>query len=322
MTTAKLTSTTLKGVWAGVTLPWNEDWSLNEEIFRRNLARLVAFRVHGIYTTGSTGEFYALDWPEFQRMVDVFIGTVKPSGIPTQVGCGGDDTRDVLRQVEYAFKAGADGVQVVIPYWMELNRRELIQYFRDVSAACAGMPMIHYNITRAKNYLTGPDYVRVLAVAPNLIGVKFTFAGSHFGLLQTAIQLTPQLSYFVAENLLVSAMQFGGRGSYSSVVCMNPLYMQTLFSLAESGQWNQAIAMQGRLNTFFNGLEELIEQYDMSSSDPVCDKGLGIAAGFFAGHQRTRPPYIGWSDEHVAAVAAWLKSAYPDLLAPATPPAE
>ncbi|PIX44415.1 MAG: dihydrodipicolinate synthase family protein, partial [Armatimonadetes bacterium CG_4_8_14_3_um_filter_58_9] len=62
----RLTSDTLRGIWAGVTLPWNEDYSLDEQSLRENLRRLVDARVHGIYTTGSTGEFYALDMSEFR----------------------------------------------------------------------------------------------------------------------------------------------------------------------------------------------------------------------------------------------------------------
>lgn len=33
----KLTSKNLKGIWAGVTLPWDEQYQLDEEIFRKNL---------------------------------------------------------------------------------------------------------------------------------------------------------------------------------------------------------------------------------------------------------------------------------------------
>jgi len=316
MGSSKLTSTTLKGVWAAVTLPWHEDLSLDEVAFRENLRRLIAARVHGIYTTGSTGEFYALDWDEFRHMVDLFAATTSSSGIPVQVGCAADDTRDICRQIEYAFHAGADGVQVVLPYWMELTDLEVIQFFRDVAAASAGLPIIHYNITRAKNYLGGEDYRRILEVAPNLIGVKFAFAGGHFGQLQNALQMCPEIAFFVAENLLVTGMQMGIRGSYSSVVCMNPPYMLKMFGLAEARQWDEAVAMQMYLVRFFRELGSVLDEMGAGGMDPVCDKGMSVASGMFIGHQRTRPPYIGWSDEQVRHFHAWLERAYPDLLAP------
>jgi 4-hydroxy-tetrahydrodipicolinate synthase len=316
MKKAGLTAETLKGVWAGVTLSWNEDNSLDEASFRENLKRLCASKVHGIYTTGSTGEFYVLDFSEFRLIVDIVLEAVSPSGIPIQIGCCADDTRDVQQQIEYAAQWGADGVQVVVPYWMELTDAELLQYFRDITTAAAGLPLIHYNIPRAKSFLTGVDYRRILEVAPNLIGVKFTFAGSHFGELQQSLQITPGLSYFVGEDLLVSAMQLGARGSYSSMVCTNPTFMQELFTLAETRQWDKAISKQWHLAKFFRELGVFMEKLNLGGIDPVADKGLAVASGFFTGHQRTRAPYIGWSDTGVIQVRAWLKEHYPEFLAP------
>ena len=316
MTDTLLTSGTLKGIWAAVTLPWREDWSLDEPAFRENVRRLVAARVHGIYTTGSTGEFYALDGDEFRHLVDIFVDATAGSGIPVQVGCCADDTREVCRQVAYACRAGADGVQVALPYWMELTEREIIEFFRDVAAASAGTPIIHYNITRAKNYLGGADYRRILEVAPNLIGVKFAFAGTHFAQLQNALQMCPELAFFVSENLLVSGMQMGIRGSYSSVVCMNPPYMLKMFELAEARRWDEALAMQMHLVRFFRELGGVLAEMGAGGIDPVCDKGMSVASGMFTGHQRTRPPYIGWSDEQVRHFRGWLEREHPELLAP------
>jgi dihydrodipicolinate synthase/N-acetylneuraminate lyase len=316
MKNAGLTDETLKGVWAGVTLSWNEDYSLDEASFRENLKRLCTSKVHGIYTTGSTGEFYVLDFSEFRLIVDIVLEVVSPSRIPIQIGCCADDTRDVQQQIEYAARSGADGVQIVVPYWMELTDAELLQYFKDMATVAPDLPLIHYNIPRAKSFLTGLDYRRILEVAPNLIGVKFTFAGSHFGELQQSLQITPELSYFVGEDLLVSAMQLGARGSYSSMVCTNPTFMQELFTLAETRQWDKAISKQWHLAKFFRELGVLMERLNLGGIDPVADKGLAIASGFFAGHQRTRAPYIGWSDTGVNQVRAWLKEHYPEFLAP------
>ncbi len=311
---AKLTAATLKGIWGAITLSWNEDFSLDEPSFRENLRRLSAANVHGIYTTGSSGEFYALDWPEFQRMVDIVMDVVPPAGIPVMIGCCSDNTRDILRKVEYAARMGADGAQIVVPYWMELTDREMLQFFEDVATAFPDFPLMHYNIPRAKRFLTGGDYRRVLEVAPNLIGVKFTFAGSHFGDLQEALQITPGISYFVAENLLVSAMQLGARGSCSSLVNTNPDFMLRLYALAEARQWDEAIGMQSVLDRFLRELVTLLEDLNLGLIDPVVDKGLAVASGFFTGHQRTRPPYIGWDDVGLGRVRTWLRERYPEFI--------
>jgi dihydrodipicolinate synthase/N-acetylneuraminate lyase len=219
--------------------------------------------------------------------------------------------------LEYAAaKKEVGSAQVTLPYWMELSDREVVQFFKDLHHACPEMPLVHYNIPRAKRFLHGADYLRILEVAPNLIGVKYTFAGSNFGSLQDDLAMTPTLSYFVAESLLASAMQLGARGSCSSMVMTNPSWMLAMYEKCVSGQWNEAMAMQKRLALFFTDSAAFIAARGEGDCDPVSDKGVGVASGCVFGHQRCRPPYIGWSDDTVQSLRAWMKQKYPEYVYP------
>jgi len=311
---AKLTAETLKGIWAGVTLPWDERFDLDEGAFRAELERVCAEKPHGVYTTGSTGEFYALNENEFRRMVDIFMDIVPASGLPTQVGCIAANTRDTIRLIEYAADKGVSAAQVALPFWMELDDREVMRFFEDLARACPGLPLMHYNIPRAKRFLLGPDYRRLKDAIPALIGVKFTFAGSHFADLQNALVQNPDLSFFVGENLLVSAMQLGARGSCSSFVLMNPELMLRMYRLAEQKQWDEALAIQDRAGRMIEAVVDLVVGRGEGTIDPVTDKGLSAAAGFGVGHQRCRSPYIGWSDETVVAVRELLQRDFPEFM--------
>jgi len=314
---SRLTAENVRGIWAGVTMAWDEDDNLDVDSYLANTARMCHVGVHGIYTSGSTGEFYALSFDEFKQMVDIQADLCGRHNMPLQIGCCSHNTREVLRCLEYAAgKPEVGAAQVAIPYWMELNDRELLQYFRDLYRACPDLPLVHYNIPRTKRFLTGPDYLRVLEVAPSLIGVKFTYAGAHFTELQQALLMTPQLSYFVGENLMASAMMLGARGCYSSLICTNPEFMLTMYAHAANGRWGEAIKMQQLAQQFFTDASEFIEGRGEGSCDPVFDKGLGVASGCLVGSQRTRAPYIGWSDQTVAALRGWLGAKYPMFLYP------
>ena len=143
--TEKLTQENLRGIWAGITLSWDENYELDEATFRENLQRLVEVGPHGIYIFGSTGEFYAVDDDEFRRIVDIVVEEVGPSGIPTQAGCNGLATRQIISRLRYAQAAGASGGQVVLPSWMKLTEQELIQFWSDISEAVPHLPLISYN---------------------------------------------------------------------------------------------------------------------------------------------------------------------------------
>jgi dihydrodipicolinate synthase/N-acetylneuraminate lyase len=301
----------LRGIWAGLTMCWDERDRLDETSYRANIEGMCRAGVHGIYTTGSTGEFYAIDFDEFRRMVDIQAEICGRHKMPLQIGCNADSTRKAIQLLEYAAgKPEVGAAQVVVPYWMELTDRELLQFFKDLYRACPDLPLVHYNIPRAKRYLLGPDYRKVLDVAPNLIGVKFSYAGANFGNLQDALLLTPGLSYFVGENLLASAMMLGARGSYSSLICTNPSFMLTMYEHASRGRWQEAIEMQKLAARFFTEAIAFIEARGEGAMDPVFDKGLAVASGCAVGSQRIRAPYIGWSDDSVLALRQWLRQHY------------
>ncbi|OHB58911.1 MAG: hypothetical protein A2Y12_17680 [Planctomycetes bacterium GWF2_42_9] len=313
----RLDAKSIFGVWAGSVMCWDEKYHFDTDAYAAGIERMIKHKPHGIYTTGSTGEFYAIDFDEFKLMVNIQSELCGKAGVPLQIGCCSDATHKTLRLFEYAAsKKEVGAAQVVIPYWMELNDREVLQFFKDLYSSCPDLPIVHYNIPRCKRFLHASDYLKILDVCPSLVGVKYTFAGSNFGTLQSDILSTPMLSYFVAENLLVSAMQLGAKGSYSSIIGTNPAYMQKLYSFAASGNWNEAMQMQRFLAKFFVQLGVIIGQVGEGDADPVIDKAMAVASGFLKAHQRCRPPYIGWSDKNIATLKEWMQKDYPELVYP------
>ncbi len=314
---SRLKAVELQGVWAGLTLSWDENFQFDEKIFAKNVKNATASGAAGLYTTGSTGEFYALEFDEFQRMVDIVSEICGKANMPLQIGCCSEYTAKTIKMLEYASsKKEVGAVQLVIPYWMKLDDREILQFFKDIFNACPDMPLVYYNIPRAKRFLHGNDYLEILKVCPTLIGVKYTYAGTNFAALQSDMMLTPDLSYFVSENLLVSSMMIGAQGSYSSLVSTNPNYTIAMYEKAKEGLWKEAIKMQQHISTFFNDSFEFINNRNEVIIDPVFDKGLAIAAGCVIGHQRCRAPYIGWSDETIIALRTWLEENYPEFIFP------
>ena len=108
----------------------------------------------------------------------------------------------------------------------------------------------------------------------------------------------------------------GARGSYSSLINTNPEFMLSFYDHAANGRWKEAIKMQQAATQFFADAVAFIEARGEGCIDPVFDKGVGVASGCVLGSQRTRAPYIGWSDETVTAMRAWLQENYPQFLFP------
>jgi len=118
-------------------------------------------------------------------------------------------------------------------------------FFRNCTTPVLMCPSFTTTSLVPRGFSSGRTISGILEVCPTLIGIKFTYAGSHFSVLQESIQesikATPQLSYFAAENLLASVMQIGAKGSYSSLVYLIPQVVLELYEKAEGGEWNKEL---------------------------------------------------------------------------------
>jgi 4-hydroxy-tetrahydrodipicolinate synthase len=276
-----LTAEQLKGVWTGVTLFWKQDDSLDENATRANFRRCAQSGVHGVYSTGSTGEYYALNREEFVIVARMLVEEARSAGIKVQVGCGALHTAETVWMLEQARELGADAAQVLIPHWMALSPTEVRGFFRALHRAVPELPLIHYNIDRAKVFLAGADYLPVLDAAPSLIGTKF--ANPNLRQLIQTLQATPRLSHFVGEHFLATGMLLGTRGCYSAYSMRNPRWMMRYWQLCESRNWDEAVKCQLLVNRV--GRPAALPGVD-SDADPVWDKGFGVATGFLKGSPR------------------------------------
>src|ERR1035437_653947 len=98
----RLTRENLHGVWAAVATPFDADLRFDEGVFRENIRRLHAAGVHGVYTTDSDGEFYAIEMDEFRRIVTVFADETARLNMPAQVGVTWCNTQGMVDRLQFA----------------------------------------------------------------------------------------------------------------------------------------------------------------------------------------------------------------------------
>ena len=166
-----LTKDQLVGLWVSVPTEWDESGNFDEKTFRDEVAMLIDAGVNGLYTTGTTGEFYALDWDEYQQVQAAFLAETAGK-IPVQVGANWFNTRDTIKRMRFARDHGADAVQICFPGWMEMREVDYDQFLIDCYKAVPDIAIIHYNIARTKKLFVADDYLRVQAKIPTMIGTK------------------------------------------------------------------------------------------------------------------------------------------------------
>ena len=82
----KLTFENFRGSWAGLPVAWNAKGEFDEQTYRGDVARCCRFGAPGVYSGGTTGEFYAMEFDEFQRVTKAMVEEAHRAGKPAMIG--------------------------------------------------------------------------------------------------------------------------------------------------------------------------------------------------------------------------------------------
>jgi 4-hydroxy-tetrahydrodipicolinate synthase len=308
--TPQLTRENLHGIWAAIATPFDDHARFDEDVFRENLRRLHAAGVHGIYTTDSDGEFYAIELEEFRRIVDVFADEAGRLGVLTQVGVTWTNTQGMLDRLRHAADRGILGAHVGHPYFMPMTPDSYRAFWDDIQAAVPDwFALIHYNTPRVHNYQRGPDYAALKERVPGLVGTKHV--GSDVREFMALMADAGELSHFAGEGTFTPFAFLGARGVYSWFANFNPRYMVEWHAEVERRDWERAMHRQRRMNAFMRATAILQEDGNLHG---IVGKAVTAASAFLIPSNRTRRPYLPVSDELIGQFRASVEEHFPDML--------
>lgn len=304
-----ITANTLEGMWAGLPVPWTALGEMDEMALQENVRRICRAGVHGVYTHGTTGEFYAQTPEEWRSVVKTTVEEARPFGTPVQAGCTSLWTQEVIRRAAYAQEAGASAVQIAFPFWLTLTDNQALDFLRDVTTAVPGIPVIVYNTERSKKPLTVGLLKRIVDSGIPVIGCKGARDKEE---LQSLHEAAPNVRFFVSECDLAEQWEYGARGSYSSFVYACPRLMLRYFDMCK--QSNPEAKQIAR------GLKRMIAEYVIprlakGMYDTAFDRTFTTATGFLAGTLLfSRGPYDSATPKDVQEFRDWCARCFPEFL--------
>lgn len=305
-----MTAGSLRGVWAALLTPWDDTGSVDE---RRLLAEIDSFAsggVHGVYTGGTAGEFYAQDDAMFRRVTELVCDAAHCLRVPVQIGCTALSTRTACQRVGVAREAGADAAQLAIPFWLTLSDEEVVSFFRSVADAADGLPLVLYQTMRAKRRIDPPLLGRLCREVPTLIGIKDTTAD--LATFERIRRDAPEISIFGADCDLIERVRCGGRGTYSSLVGLSTRGMLEYFDLCERGRFGEAARWQSVFRSLMREvLQPMVREEHLN--DSAVDRVQRVAGGGACG-LRCAEPYRSATPHHVSRLVDWCDRHAPTLI--------
>jgi len=307
-----LTRKTLQGVWCALIVPWTE----RDEVDLRRLAQEVrgyaGTGISGVYTGGTTGEFYAQDDATFAKITEVVVREAHALGLPVQIGATALSTRTTIQRIRVARRAGADALQLALPFWLELKDDEVERYVAEVTAAAGKTPVVLYLTGRSKRKISPEFLGRLARKHPTFIGTKDTGASAEE--VKTMLTFAPDLAIFGGEDFF-QRIPAGGRGGYCSITGFNARKVVELYTLCAAGRLEEARPLADALHRYLH--EALVNPLVKEAGlwDSAIDRIQRVAGGGVVG-LRCQSPYRSGTERHVKQVIAWVKKNTPELLPP------
>ncbi len=115
---APLTRATLRGVWCALIVPWTDRDELDARRLVKEVRGYGGTGVNGVYTGGTTGEFYAQDDATYEKITLTVCEEAHALGLPVQIGASALSTRTACRRIQVALRAKADAIQILLPFWL------------------------------------------------------------------------------------------------------------------------------------------------------------------------------------------------------------
>ena len=306
-----LTRKEMIGPWAGLPVAWDADLMFDEDVYRADVERTCKAGVPGVYTAGTTGEFYAMEFDEWKAVARATVEECRKHGTPAMLGVTSTYTMGAEQRAAYAAEIGADAVQVALPFWMEIDDRHVVGFFKAVTDACPGLVLTIYETLRAKKALTVEQHRAIHDATGCYVAVKSNANTVGCG-PEGCRRLSEFVNVWVGENKWNLLGPHGAIGCASSLVYMNPRVLLAMFELVRQEKWDELQPWTDMVDRLINeGLAPFVEK---GFTDTADDHLMGVASGFLTMNVRSRGPYTSATDQDVRQLRAWMEANTPELL--------
>ncbi|MFV0467058.1 MAG: 4-hydroxy-tetrahydrodipicolinate synthase [Lachnospiraceae bacterium] len=232
----------IKGVIPAILTPMNQDESINLDVMREQIERMIEGGVHGIFPFGTNGEGYILSEHEKYEILEATIEKVG-GRVPVYAGTGCISTSDTIRVSRKAQELGADIVSIITPSFALASQKELYDHYVTV-AKHIDVPIVLYNIPARTGNRLLPETVAKLARDVDIIlGAKDS--SGDWDNLRAYIEQTRELEKDFSvlsgnDSLILNCLKEGGAGGIAGCANVYPHVLASIYDLFKEGRIAEA----------------------------------------------------------------------------------
>ncbi|GGD91463.1 4-hydroxy-tetrahydrodipicolinate synthase [Planktosalinus lacus] len=159
------------GTGVALLTPFNKDFSIDFDGLERVVNHCIEGAVEYLVVLGTTAESATLSSEEKQLVIDKIVA--KNNGrLPLVLGVGGNNTQNVVKELQSRDLSAFDAILSVSPYYNKPTQEGIYQHFKAVANA-SPKPIILYNVPgRTSSNMLPKTVIRLANDFNNIIGIK------------------------------------------------------------------------------------------------------------------------------------------------------
>lgn len=238
------------GTGVALVTPFDEELQVDEISLRCLVEHVIEGGVDFLVALGTTAESATLSKEEKARVVRI-IAEANRGRLPIMVGIGGNNTSEVVREIEEAdWLKDCQGILSITPFYNKPTQAGLYEHFKTI-AGIAPLPLCLYNVPgRTGVNMKAETIARLSLECPDIFALKE--ASGNFA-QATAIlkQKRPDMFVFSGDDAIVlPLMSLGFDGVISVVANIMPQECSALVNHVKKGHWADARQLHLRLSDF------------------------------------------------------------------------
>jgi 4-hydroxy-tetrahydrodipicolinate synthase len=268
----------IAGILTPHMVPLDARGEIDEAELRRYVEWLIAKGVHGLYPSGSTGEFTRYTVAERRRIIAIVCDQAA-GRVPVLAGAAEANVRETIAACEAYHACGARAVAIVSPIYYKLSPDSVFAYFREI-ALHSPIDVTLYNIPMFASPIDLPT-IRRLAEFDRIVGIKDS-SGDLAGMMRMIEAVRPLRPDFVFmtgwDAVLVPMLLAGCQGGTHATSGVVPELTRAVYDLTMAGNIKEAYRLQYRLLNLFDtvfGAGDFPEGFRLAASLRGFDFGAG-----------------------------------------------
>lgn len=232
------------GIMPALVTPVNEDGSIRKDVAVRLIKDLGQTGITGYYILGGTGEGVTIDRNTRMEFAELVKDTA-PKGLKIINHIAAADLSTVRMLAKHSKEIGVDGLASVPPFFYRYDEAGMIEYYRAMSDASEGMPLMVYASPLAGEPVSVRTIEKMLTI-PGFVGMKYT--NPNYYLMSRYKKIDGGNINIIngPDETLALGLQMGADGGIGSTYNIMPRLYVGLYNAVKRGDIAEAIRLQNR----------------------------------------------------------------------------